>query len=437
MLRWAAARGWLLARAQPSAECAWRAFSTPAAPAAAAAAGAHAAIPRPAPTLSRRVRQLMREYRQLSKARLSALVVATSGAGYVGASGAAVDWPGLGWTVAGSALCAASANALNQVYEVATDRLMRRTAARPLPSGRMGRGHALAFAAATGLAGVGLLAAKTNGLTAGLGAGNIVLYAGVYTPLKVVSVANTWVGAAVGAVPPLMGWAAASGGLDAGAAILALGLYFWQLPHFMAIAWLSRADYAAGGHRMLSLLDPTGKRVAACALRNCFYLFPLGILAAWLGVTSPYFAYESAFVTAGMTLCAAKFTSSPTTANARLLLRASLLHLPIFMGAFLLHRQPNTSQDRPGLLWDQATRLGLARARTEGGGGASTAWAGSTAPRASLFGWRMDEEGVAPPVSLMVAPRIGGLPSLRCPSVALAQGTGSEDRAGDDKEKPR
>ena len=107
------------------------------------------------------------------------------------------------------------------------------------------------------------------------------------------SIANTWVGALVGAVPPLMGWAAAAGELDVGAAILAAGLYFWQLPHFMALAWLCRADYAAGGYRMLSLVDPTGRRTAACALRNAAYLFPLGPLAAWVGVTTPYFAYES------------------------------------------------------------------------------------------------------------------------------------------------
>ena len=296
------------------------------------------------PSAMRRLRQAVRNYKQLSKFRLSALVVATAAAGYGAGSKEKIDWAGLGWTSLGTFLASSSANALNQIYEVVNDGRMRRTAARPLPTGRMTRMHALAFAVLAGTSGVWLLAEKvrrgvgvggglgrrsivlggswcafaqccveiracrhrfacpappprpmlqTNGTTAALGAANIILYAAVYTPLKQISIANTWVGAIVGAVPPLMGWAAAAGGLDVGAGILAAGLYFWQMPHFMALAWMCRADYAAGGYRMLSLVDATGRRTAACALRNTAYLFPLGILAAWLGVTSPYFAYES------------------------------------------------------------------------------------------------------------------------------------------------
>lgn len=124
---------------------------------------------------------------------------------------------------------------------------MKRTMRRPLPSGLLSPRHALLFAAASAAAGVGALHAHANGTAALLGAANIALYAGVYTPLKQVSVANTWVGAVVGAVPPLMGWAAAAGHLDPGAGVLAALLYFWQLPHFMALAFLYRADYAAGG----------------------------------------------------------------------------------------------------------------------------------------------------------------------------------------------
>eukprot|EP00887_Chlorella_sp_A99_P002564 scaffold6.g2564.t1 len=326
----------------------------------AAAAAAAAAARGDAPvSASRRLRQLVRNYKQLSKLRLSGLVVATAAAGYAAGSREAIDWRGLGWTSLGTWMASSSANAFNQIYEVVNDGRMRRTAARPLPSGRMGRAHALAFAVAVGAGGVWLLAEKTNGLTAALGAGNVLLYAAVYTPLKQLSIANTWVGAVVGAVPPLMGWAAAAGGLDAGAAILAAGLYFWQMPHFMALAWMCRADYAAGGYRMLSLVDTTGRRAAACALRNCAYLFPLGLLATWLGVTSPYFAYESAFITGGMLLTAAKFYSSPSTASARLLFRASLLHLPLFMAAFLAHRLPNTSDAKLELLWHNVRLLGL------------------------------------------------------------------------------
>jgi protoheme IX farnesyltransferase len=240
------------------------------------------------------LRHVLRDYKQLSKAKLSALVVATCAAGYVAGSKERVDWKELGWVSFGTFLASSSANSLNQIYEVANDARMKRTAGRPLPAGRMSRIHAAAFAILTGGTGLWILSEKTNETTACLGAGNIALYAGVYTPLKQISVVNTWVGAVVGAIPPLMGWAAAAAGdLDAGSLILGAGLYFWQMPHFMSLAWLCRADYAAGGYRMLSLIDATGKRTAACALRNCAYLFPLGALAAWLGVTSPYFAYES------------------------------------------------------------------------------------------------------------------------------------------------
>jgi len=110
---------------------------------------------------------------------------------------------------------------------------------------------------------------------------------------------------------------------------------------------------------MLSLVDPTGKRTAACALRNCMYLLPLGALSTWLGITSPYFAYESAFITAGMLLTAANFYAKPSNMNARILFRASLLHLPIFMVAFLLHRIPNTGDDRITLLMEHARLLGI------------------------------------------------------------------------------
>lgn len=239
------------------------------------------------------LRNLLHDYKQLSKAKLSALVVATCAAGYVAGSKERVDWRELGWVSFGTFLASSSANTLNQIYEVANDARMKRTAGRPLPAGRMSRIHAAAFAIVTGGTGLWILSQKTNKTTACLGAGNIALYAAVYTPLKQVSVINTWIGAVVGAIPPLMGWAAAAGELDVGSLILGAGLYFWQMPHFMALAWLCRSDYAAGGYKMLSLVDATGKRTAACALRNCAYLFPLGALAAWLGVTSPYFAYES------------------------------------------------------------------------------------------------------------------------------------------------
>jgi protoheme IX farnesyltransferase len=113
------------------------------------------------------------------------------------------------------------------------------------------------------------------------------------------------------------------------------------MPHFMALAWMCKADYGAGGYRMLSLIDATGRRTAACALRNCVYLMPLGILAVCLGVTTDAFAFENALLSGGMAATATVFYQSPSQATARMLFRASLLHLPLIMVAMMLHRVPN------------------------------------------------------------------------------------------------
>ena len=189
----------------------------------------------------------------------------------------------------GTFLCSASANTFNQVFEVRNDGCMARTMRRPLPSGRCSRRHAAAFGVAAGLAGVLLLREKTNDLTARLGACNIGLYALCYTPLKQVHWLNTWVGAVVGAVPPLMGWAAARDALEPQAMVLAAALYFWQMPHFMALAWMARDDYVRGGYRMMShpAYDVTGRRVAAVALRNAAYMLPIGVAAVACGLTTP------------------------------------------------------------------------------------------------------------------------------------------------------
>ncbi|KAL5569758.1 hypothetical protein UlMin_026333, partial [Ulmus minor] len=186
-------------------------------------------------------------YYELSKARLSLLVVATSGTGFVLGSGSAVDLSGLLWTCTGTMMVAASANSLNQVFEKYNDAKMKRTKLRPLPSGRITRSHAAIWASSVGLAGTALLASQANVLAAGLAASNLALYAFVYTPLKQIHPVNTWVGAVVGAIPPLLGWAAASGQVSLNGMILPAALYFWQIPHFMALAYMCRDDYAAGG----------------------------------------------------------------------------------------------------------------------------------------------------------------------------------------------
>ncbi|GAB4844223.1 Protoheme IX farnesyltransferase, mitochondrial [Ancistrocladus abbreviatus] len=277
-------------------------------------------------------------YWELSKARLSMLVVATSGTGYILGSGHAIDFSGLYWTCAGTMMVAAAANSLNQVFEVNNDAKMKRTERRPLPSGRISVRHAVTWASSVGVAGTALLACKANMLAAGLAASNLVLYAFVYTPLKQIHPVNTWVGAVVGAVPPLLGWAAASGEISLTGMILPAALYFWQIPHFMALAYLCRNDYAAGGFKMFSLADPSGKRTASVALRNCLYLLPLGYLAYDWGVTSGWFCVESSLLTLAICASALSFYFERTTKNARRMFHASLLYLPVFMSGLVFHR---------------------------------------------------------------------------------------------------
>ncbi|KAE8670264.1 Protoheme IX farnesyltransferase [Hibiscus syriacus] len=321
-------------------------------------------------------------YWELSKARLSMLVVATSGTGYVLGSGNAVDLAGLCYACAGTMMVAASANSLNQelafhvtpacqkrhvsgakilyfdkgpyelgpgpglglVFEINNDAKMKRTRLRPLPSGRIGTPHAVTWAASVGIAGTALLACKANMLAASLAASNLVLYAFVYTPLKQIHPVNTWVGAIVGAIPPLLGWAAASGQISLNGLILPAALYFWQIPHFMALAYLCRDDYAAGGYKMFSLTDASGRRTAAVAFRNCLYLVPLGFIAYDWGVASGWFCLESSLITLAISAAAFSFYRDRTTQKARRMFYASLLYLPVFMSGLLFHRLSDEQQ---------------------------------------------------------------------------------------------
>ncbi|WOL07260.1 protoheme IX farnesyltransferase, mitochondrial [Canna indica] len=291
---------------------------------------------------SEAIRHYGRCYWELSKARLSMLVVATSGTGFILGSGSAIDFAGLCCTCAGTMMVAASANSLNQVFEIQNDAKMKRTRQRPLPSGRLSVPHAAIWASSVGIAGTTLLAWKANYMAAGLAASNLVLYAFVYTPLKQIHPVNTWVGAVVGAIPPLLGWAAASGELSLNSMILPAALYYWQIPHFMALAYLCRDDYIAGGYQMFSLADASGKRTALVSLRNCLYLFPLGLLAYDWGLTSKWFAVESSLVTTGISISALLFLLDRTTKSARRMFYGSLIYLPVFMFGLLLHRMhPN------------------------------------------------------------------------------------------------
>jgi len=278
-------------------------------------------------------------YLELGKFRLSGLVVATTASGYyMGCT--QVDPNTLAITLAGTSLAALSANTLNQWYEMANDAKMGRTQSRPLPSGRISPSHALAFGIGSGLVGSTLLTSQINILAGGLALGNIALYAGVYTPMKVRHPVNTWIGAVVGGLPPLIGYAAATNQLDSSAGILAALLFSWQFPHFMALAHYCKKDYMAGGYQMLS-----DKRAAAVALRHSLYMIPMGIAAPTLGMTTWLFGFESIIINCYIAHHSYQFWRSPTIRTAKQLFRTSLWHLPALLLLMAFHKVQTHSDE--------------------------------------------------------------------------------------------
>ncbi|KAI9103007.1 UbiA prenyltransferase family-domain-containing protein [Phlyctochytrium arcticum] len=279
-------------------------------------------------------------YKDLSKAKLSAFVVLTAMAGYALAPGA-VSVATLLWTTAGTALCSGAANAINQWIEAPYDAQMSRTRNRALVRHAISPLHAFSVGIGSGLSGVAMLAYFVNPITAALGAANIILYTCVYTPMKRTSIANTWVGALVGAIPPMMGWVACTGTLDAGAWLMGGILYAWQFPHFNSLAWNLRPDYSKAGYRMMAVTDPALN--ARVSLRHSLALFPLCLLAPQLGLTTWWFALDSSIVNGVMAYGAWKFWRNSTDKTARSLFFQSLVHLPVLMALLMIHK--NASDD--------------------------------------------------------------------------------------------
>ncbi len=228
-------------------------------------------------------------YVELTKPRLTFMVLLTVAAGYLmGARGGANPITLL-WTVVGAGLVAAGASAWNQVLERDRDSRMRRTANRPVPSGRVSAPKAGAFGAALTISGALLVALTSNLLAAGVALATFLLYVCVYTPLKSRTTLNTVVGAVPGALPPVIGWAAATNLLGVEALSLFLILFLWQFPHFLAIAWIHRADYERAGYRMLPLLDAEGTLTSGHALMYSLVLIPAGLMPSAIGLAGPYY----------------------------------------------------------------------------------------------------------------------------------------------------
>ena len=279
-------------------------------------------------------------YLQLGKARLSGLVVTTTLAGFIAAGGPLYEQAQLaGCCVVGTALCSFSAAALNQIYERDRDSMMKRTQKRPLVTGSLTVNEARMAAALWGVGGTTLLIAGTDPVTALLGFSNIGLYAGLYTYMKPRSIYNTWVGAVVGAIPPVMGWTAATSGslLDLDVIILGSTLYYWQLPHFFALSYMYRIDYERGGFSMLSSYEVNGERTSSVIMRNATYLSALPFISTVAGVTSSMFALEGIALNSYALWVAYRFRKERTNANARKVFLTSLWYLPAWLVLFLLH----------------------------------------------------------------------------------------------------
>ncbi|MEN8152214.1 MAG: heme o synthase, partial [Planctomycetota bacterium] len=216
---------------------------------------------------------------ELTKLRLSGLVVFTGALGYLFAVPGAVRPLTLLATCLGTFLLSGGACAMNHWLEADVDARMRRTHDRPIPAGRMTPTSVLLFSLGLLAAGATLLFGAVNGLTAALGLLAAVVYVALYTPLKRLTTLNTLAGAIVGALPPMMGWSAATGRLDTGAYVLGAILFVWQIPHFLAIAWMYRDDYRRGGLRMLPVVDTAGTTTARMVLLYSLALIPVSLMA--------------------------------------------------------------------------------------------------------------------------------------------------------------
>jgi len=278
---------------------------------------------------------------QLAKPRLNLLVLLTTlGGYYMGARPGLPRWQ-LVLALLGTALVAAGASALNQYMERDLDSLMERTRDRPLPSGGLAPSTGLAFGVLLAVSGILLLAWQVNLLTAGLALVTCVAYLVFYTPLKRITPLNTLVGAIPGAIPPVMGWAAAQASLGPEAAALFAILFFWQLPHFLAIAWLYREDYARAGCRMLPLEEGGAKRTGFAAVLYSAALVPAAMAPAFLGLAGNIYLVGAGLLSLTFLAGSIHMARNAGEAAARLLFRISLLVLPLLFLLMALDKVPH------------------------------------------------------------------------------------------------
>lgn len=295
-------------------------------------------------------------YGSLSKFKLSALVVSTTFAGFlmgplpfslsITSLFSSNCLQTLCFTLLGTAMCSFSANTFNQWIEAPLDSQMNRTRCRVLPIHRISLFHAFNYAVLMGIGGISLLAIKISWLAGLMAATNIALYAVIYTPMKRISIGNTWIGAIVGSIPPMIGWAGAAS-LSTGSPlllffpdslILASVLYCWQFPHFNSLSWSLRGDYSRAGYCMASVLEPqTNLNVA---LRHSLAL--IGITFAipyYFNLATPMFAWDANILNLIMAYLAWNFRASPNRKTSRQLFFWSLIHLPLYVILLICHKE--------------------------------------------------------------------------------------------------
>ncbi len=279
-------------------------------------------------------------YVALTKPDVTFLVVLTTFAGFYLGSSSPLDLPRLLHTLFGTMLVAGGTSALNQYFERSSDARMRRTANRPLPLGILQPAEAFWFGCGLIFCGAAYLAALTNALSSVLALATAVSYLAFYTPLKKRTTLATLVGAFPGAMPPLIGWAAASGSLGAGAAVLYAILFLWQFPHFLAIAWMYREDYARAGIRMLPVVDKSGSATFGQVVLAAGALLPASLLAVVVGLAGVRYFFGAVILGMALVQVCLWAARSKTNVRAKWLMHATVLHLPLLLGLMMLDKIP-------------------------------------------------------------------------------------------------
>jgi protoheme IX farnesyltransferase len=280
----------------------------------------------------------MRDYLELTKPRITWLILMSTAVGYFfGTHGAWSFWSVL-HTILGTALIASGTAALNQWYEREADRKMRRTAGRPIPSGRLAADRALGFGILLSALGFAELALGVNWLSGFLGLFTLLSYLFLYTPLKQRTPLSTLVGAFPGAMPPMIGYAAASGVLDRQAWTLFAILFLWQFPHFLSIAWMYREDYARAGIRMLPVVQPSGEGTARQIVLYSLALIPVSMVPSLLGMSGKIYFFGAFALGLWYLYSGVRVAFDRTILRARAVLLVSVIYLPLIYGLMLLDR---------------------------------------------------------------------------------------------------